>query len=115
MCIRDSDRWGIQARGGCSCAGTYGHYLLHFNQEESNEIITKYISGEWLKKPGWIRISIHPTTTNEEINIIIYAIKEIALNHEEWSSDYLTIKNTNSFYHKKDKNLFEDFSKNLFV
>ncbi|MBL0333483.1 MAG: aminotransferase class V-fold PLP-dependent enzyme [Chlorobiota bacterium] len=110
-----NDRWGIQARGGCSCAGTYGHYLLHFNQEESNEIITKYISGEWLKKPGWIRISIHPTTTNEEINIIIYAIKEIALNHEEWSSDYLTIKNTNSFYHKKDKNLFEDFSKNLFV
>lgn len=63
------------------------------------------------KKPGWIRISIHPTTTNEEINIIIYAIKEIALNHEEWSSDYLTIKNTNSFYHKKIKTCLKIFLK----
>jgi selenocysteine lyase/cysteine desulfurase len=28
-----NDRFGIQTRGGCSCAGTYGHFLLHVDQE----------------------------------------------------------------------------------
>src|SRR5262249_24777854 len=33
-----NDRYGIQARGGCSCAGTYGHYLLHVTPEHSKSI-----------------------------------------------------------------------------
>lgn len=109
-----NDRYGIQARGGCSCAGTYGHYLLHFSQEESSNMIQKYINGEKFLKPGWIRVSIHPTTSNSEVKTIVYAIKELAQNHKEWVADYLPLPGTNSFVHKSDKNIFEGFNNNLF-
>jgi selenocysteine lyase/cysteine desulfurase len=33
-----NDRFGIQSRGGCSCAGTYGHYLLHVDPAKSKRI-----------------------------------------------------------------------------
>ncbi|RYD89769.1 MAG: aminotransferase class V-fold PLP-dependent enzyme, partial [Sphingobacteriales bacterium] len=62
-----NDRFGIQTRGGCSCAGTYGHYLLHVDQEQSNYLTDKISAGDLIQKPGWIRMSIHPTTTNAEI------------------------------------------------
>ncbi|RZL40009.1 MAG: aminotransferase class V-fold PLP-dependent enzyme, partial [Pedobacter sp.] len=56
-----NDRFGIQTRGGCSCAGTYGHYLLHVDEEKSHELTSKIDSGDLILKPGWIRMSIHPT------------------------------------------------------
>ncbi|MDX1429358.1 MAG: aminotransferase class V-fold PLP-dependent enzyme, partial [Rhodothermales bacterium] len=36
-----NDRFGIQVRGGCSCAGTYGHYLLHVDWHRSHRITDK--------------------------------------------------------------------------
>jgi selenocysteine lyase/cysteine desulfurase len=33
-----NDRFGIQVRGGCSCAGTYGHFLLNVDFKLSTEI-----------------------------------------------------------------------------
>src|SRR5690606_11762350 len=62
-----NDRFGIQTRGGCSCAGTYGHYLLHVDHEKSQYLTNKITEGDLIQKPGWIRMSIHPTTTNAEI------------------------------------------------
>ena len=47
-----NDRFGIQTRGGCSCAGTYGHYLLHVDQETSNDLVCQIASGDMIKKPG---------------------------------------------------------------
>jgi len=55
-----NDRFGIQTRGGCSCAGTYGHYLLNINEEISRSITSKIDEGDLSSKPGWVRISIHP-------------------------------------------------------
>ena len=64
-----NDRFGIQTRGGCSCAGTYGHFLLHVDQQMSHELTDEISIGELVRKPGWIRMSIHPTTTdNDERN-----------------------------------------------
>ena len=63
-----NDKFGIQTRGGCSCAGTYGHYLLHVDQQTSKELINEITIGDLVRKPGWIRMSIHPTTTNSEID-----------------------------------------------
>ncbi|SMG43542.1 Selenocysteine lyase/Cysteine desulfurase [Marivirga sericea] len=83
-----NDRYGIQTRGGCSCAGTYGHYLLHVTQENSKSITDKINYGDYSSKPGWIRLSIHPTHTDSEINFILRAIQELAENHENWSKDY---------------------------
>lgn len=94
-----SDRFGVQVRGGCVCAGTYGHFLLHVTKEQSEEITCLINTGDLSKKPGWIRWSIHPTTTNNEIEFIADAIKQIALNHVEWSKDYHYHSKTNEFHH----------------
>lgn len=64
ICEKISTNNGIQTRAGCSCAGPYGHDLLHFNNKD-----------ELNKKPGWIRVSIHYTQTKEEIDELIKALK----------------------------------------
>lgn len=99
-----NDRFGIQTRGGCSCAGTYGHFLLHVDQETSNELTSEISIGDLARKPGWIRMSIHPTTTCEEIEYVCESIKALAENHEEWAKDYDYDRYTNEFNHKSFSN-----------
>lgn len=95
-----NDRFGIQTRGGCSCAGTYGHYLLHVDQETSNAIVCKISSGDLEEKPGWIRMSIHPTTSNAEIELVCDSIIALVEKHKEWAKDYTYNSKTNEFRHK---------------
>ena len=98
-----NDKFGIQTRGGCSCAGTYGHILLNVNQETSNNLVCQITSGDLIQKPGWIRMSIHPTTTNQEIAFVCNAIIELSQNHSTWKNDYIYNKITNEFIHKNAK------------
>ncbi len=84
-----NDRFGIQARGGCSCAGTYGHYLLHVDEALSKEITDRIDRHDYSLKPGWVRVSLHPTMTDEEIAYIAKAIIAVAEQHREWGLDYL--------------------------
>jgi selenocysteine lyase/cysteine desulfurase len=109
-----SDRYGIQTRGGCACAGTYGHYLLQVSFDKSHEITEKINSGDLSEKPGWIRMSLHPTTTDEELDIILSAIREIAENKDIWNKDYLYIKGSNEFIHKKESGISADLVRNWF-
>jgi selenocysteine lyase/cysteine desulfurase len=95
-----NDRYGIQTRGGCSCAGTYGHYLLNVTREVSQEITCKITHGDFSEKPGWVRLSIHPTMTNAEIVYIGESIKAVAENWEIWSADYSYDHSKNEFQHK---------------
>lgn len=83
-----NDKFGIQTRGGCSCAGTYGHYLLNVSQETSSNITTQISEGNCSNKPGWIRMSIHPTHTDEEVKYITEGIRQLAENYVEWTNDY---------------------------
>jgi len=95
-----NDRFGIQTRGGCSCAGTYGHYLLHISKQVSNAITDKIDMGFLEEKPGWVRMSLHPVMTDAEVDYIIDAIKMIVENGDEWSKDYIHNHANNEFYHK---------------
>jgi selenocysteine lyase/cysteine desulfurase len=95
-----NDRYGIQTRGGCSCAGTYGHYLLYVDAEHSKRVTDKIDSGDLSEKPGWVRMSIHPTMTNDELFYIINAIKEVVDNINEWQTDYDYDVQKNEFFHK---------------
>ncbi|MEI6823487.1 MAG: aminotransferase class V-fold PLP-dependent enzyme [Bacteroidota bacterium] len=95
-----NDRFGVQVRGGCACAGTYGHFLLDVSHEKSNRITSMINHGDLSQKPGWVRLSLHPTMTNEELYIIIDALKQININHLEWAKDYVYDKHTNEFNHK---------------
>jgi len=94
-----NDRFGIQVRGGCACAGTYGHLLLGVSYEESHRITEMIDKGDLSLKPGWIRLSVHPTMTDEELHFICDAIEAISLNHEEWAKDYTYDPHTNEFSH----------------
>lgn len=94
-----NDRFGIQTRGGCSCAGTYGHYLLHVDKEKSKMLTCSISEGDLTNKPGWIRLSIHPTTTNEEVKFICDAIITLAENHPIWASEYHYDATQNDFKH----------------
>jgi len=95
-----NDKFGIQTRGGCSCAGTYGHYLLHVDQETSNDLVCQITSGDLIKKPGWIRMSVHPTTTTEEIIFVCNSINDLANNYKDWIGEYEYDSKTNEFFHK---------------
>lgn len=95
-----NDYYGIQVRGGCSCAGTYGHYLLDVDFKLSKEITDRIEAGDLSLKPGWIRLSLHPTMTDEELSFIIGAISEIAEKGDEMGRDYIYDNHTNEFSHK---------------
>ena len=103
-----NDRFGIQTRGGCSCAGTYGHYLLNIDEKKSHEITEKINQGKISFRPGWIRMSIHPTLSNYEVDTIMSAIEDLAQNFEEWSKDYTYDEHTNEFFHKKCEEINSD-------
>lgn len=95
-----NDKFGIQTRGGCSCAGTYGHFLLHVDQKMSHELTHEISIGDLVRKPGWIRMSIHPTTTDAEIEFVCDSIIALAKHHETWAKDYEYSKCNNEFIHK---------------
>ena len=103
-----NDRFGLQTRGGCSCAGTYGHYLLHVDYETSHELTQEISIGDLVRKPGWIRLSIHPTTTDNEMNLICESIKALAMNHKTWALDYEYVGSTNEFVHKSSNGTSAD-------
>ena len=109
-----NDRFGIQVRGGCACAGTYGHYLLHVGHSQSNAITEKINKGDLSMKPGWVRLSLHPTMSNSELLFIIDAIQQIVENCQEWEKDYVYSPKTNEFAHRNFENNKKDQIKKWF-
>ncbi|MGY0425593.1 MAG: aminotransferase class V-fold PLP-dependent enzyme [Polaribacter sp.] len=95
-----NDRFGIQTRGGCSCAGTYGHFLLNVDKETSTRIENLILHGCNTEKPGWVRLSVHPTITNKEIAFICNSLKELVAHIEEWSKEYEYDGLKNDYVHK---------------
>lgn len=103
-----NDKFGIQARGGCSCAGTYGHYLLNVSEDISKDITDSISSGDNSKKPGWIRVSLHPTMTEEEVLYIANSIQTLAEQFPLWTNEY-------TFNRTKNVVLCKDTTEDTFV
>jgi selenocysteine lyase/cysteine desulfurase len=95
-----SDRFGIQVRGGCACAGTYGHFLLEVSYDRSHQITEKISHGDLSEKPGWVRVSLHPVMTDFEVQCFLEALKDIVANHPEWGKDYIYNPKKNEFDHR---------------
>ena len=95
-----NDRFGVQVRGGCACAGTYGHYLLDVSYEKSKRITDLINRGDLSEKPGWVRLSLHPTMKNSELMYIIDAIRLIQKLHQRWGKEYIYNPHSNEFRHR---------------
>jgi hypothetical protein len=89
----------VQVRGGCSCAGTYGHYLLYVDPTHSKTITDKINTGDLSDKPGWVRMSIHPSMTDDELYLVINAISETVKNISIWEKEYNYNITKNEFFH----------------
>jgi selenocysteine lyase/cysteine desulfurase len=109
-----NDRFGVQTRGGCSCAGTYGHYLLHVDQLTSKAIEQKILEGCLMERPGWVRMSIHPTMSNAEIEFICDAIESVAKHFKDWETDYKYDAIKNEFTHISNASIEKEITNNWF-
>jgi selenocysteine lyase/cysteine desulfurase len=92
-----NDRFGIQVRGGWSCASTYAHYLFEIDKDFSAAISEGIATKNMNDKPGWVRVSLHPIMTNKEVLFITDALKEVVEHKNEWEKDYTYNPATNEF------------------
>ncbi|XP_047318351.1 probable cysteine desulfurase [Impatiens glandulifera] len=74
-----NDLFGIQSRGGCACAGPYGHSLLGVDEPKSLAFRAVIQKGYLGVKPGWTRISFPYYMSNEEFEFILAAVEFIAV------------------------------------
>ncbi len=94
-----NDLFGIQVRGGCACAGTYGHLLLEVSHEKSREITERIRHGDLSQKPGWVRWSLHPTSTDAEVKEMITALEYVVAHIGELRDQYAYDIHQNVFRH----------------
>lgn len=73
-----NDLFGIQIRGGCSCAGPYGHHLLGLNPENSLRIVDALGQGHSILKPGWARLNFNYFIDEETFDYLLSALEMIA-------------------------------------
>ena len=73
-----NDLFGIQSRAGCSCAGPYGHRVLHLDEIQSATLRDRITRGVLGLRPGWVRVNFHFLLTDEEAQFLLDAIRFVA-------------------------------------
>lgn len=73
-----SDQYGIQARGGCACAGPYAHRLLDIGEEASTTLRDAILAGEEILKPGWVRLNLSVLADDAKADYIVGAVDALA-------------------------------------
>jgi selenocysteine lyase/cysteine desulfurase len=73
-----NDLFGIQARGGCSCAGPYGHRLLGIDLDRSHEFEAEITGGCEGIKPGWVRVNFNYFISESASAYIVDAVRLVA-------------------------------------
>ncbi len=77
-----NDLFGIQSRGGCGCAGPYGHRLLGIDLETSKEFEREIVRGCEGIKPGWVRVNFNYFLSETQFQFLLDAIHLVA--NEGW-------------------------------
>lgn len=83
-----NDLFGIQARGGCSCAGPYGHRLLGIDLETSKEFDREIARGLEGIKLGWVRVNFNYFISNAQFEFILKAVEFVAEHGWKFLPDY---------------------------
>jgi len=97
-----NDLYGIQVRGGCMCAGTYGHDLLQIDKSHSKSIRTALDEGNIAAKPGWVRVSFGPGLSAEDLDVLLEAVPYVAEHWREYVKDYVLDEETAEWRHRND-------------
>jgi selenocysteine lyase/cysteine desulfurase len=84
-----NDLFGIQSRGGCSCAGPYGHRLLGIDIERSHEFEREITGGCEGIKPGWVRVNFNYFLSDTVADYIIEAVRMVARDGWRLLGDYV--------------------------
>jgi selenocysteine lyase/cysteine desulfurase len=96
-----NDLFGIQSRGGCSCAGPYGHRLLGIDIEKSHLIEEEVNTGCEGIKPGWVRINFNYFFSDAVVDYIIASMLFIAREGHRFLTDYSFDPNTGIWHHRQ--------------
>lgn len=83
-----NDLFGIQSRGGCSCAGPYGHRLLGINLDRSHEFDREIAHGCEGIKPGWVRVNFNYFISEAVFSYIVEAVQLVARDGWRLLGDY---------------------------
>ena len=73
-----SDCHGIQARGGCACAGPYAHRLLGISRDRSDALRAAILEGREVDKPGWTRLNFSVLMSDEKADAVIAGVDTLA-------------------------------------
>ncbi|OSP54196.1 aminotransferase class V-fold PLP-dependent enzyme [Pseudoruegeria sp. SK021] len=84
-----SDVHGVQARGGCACAGSYAHHLLGIDADQSDAILTALDAGVEIDKPGWVRLNLSVLMSDAKVDAIIAAVTDLAETAPRHAERYL--------------------------
>ena len=92
-----SDVHGIQARGGCACAGSYAHRLLGLEKPASDEMFARLDAGEEVAKPGWVRLNLSALMSEGKVEFVVAAVDKLAHQAADYRSDYTVDRATARF------------------
>ena len=95
-----NDLFGIQSRGGCSCAGPYGHRLLGIDLEKSHEFEAQITGGCEGIKPGWVRVNFNYFVSDAVVDHIIESVLFVAKYGHLFLADYHFNPDTGLWRHK---------------
>jgi selenocysteine lyase/cysteine desulfurase len=95
-----NDLFGIQSRGGCSCAGPYGHRLLGIDLERSHAFEREITHGCEGIKPGWVRVNFTYFLDEQVADYIIDAVRFVAREGARFLPDYVFDEATGLWHHR---------------
>ncbi len=95
-----NDLFGIQARGGCSCAGPYGHRLLGIDLARSHEFEEEIRAGCEGIKPGWARVSFNYFISEATARYLVEAVHLVATQAWKLLPEYRFNPHTGLWRHK---------------
>ncbi|WP_193142669.1 MULTISPECIES: aminotransferase class V-fold PLP-dependent enzyme [unclassified Meridianimarinicoccus] len=95
-----SDLHGIQARGGCACAGSYAHRLLNLDKAASDATLAALETGQEAEKPGWVRLNLSALLTDEKADFIIDSVDNLAQVAACYLDEYEGDASTARFAHR---------------
>lgn len=95
-----NDLFGIQSRGGCSCAGPYGHRLLGIDVEKSHEFEREITHGCEGIKPGWVRVNFNYFISEAVFAYIVQAVDLIAKHGWQLLPEYRFDTATGRWHHR---------------